>query len=188
MPVSVEDFFGRLVAALERIGVPYMVTGSFASTAHGRARATYDIDVIIAPSMEQLRALMAEFPDDRYYADEEDAIESFRHLSQFNIIDFASTWKADLIFRKDREFSRVEFSRRQRQTIAGTPVYVATAEDVLIAKLEWAKMGESERQIEDAAGIIATQGEKLDVAYVRQWVRQLALDVQWEKAQRRAVA
>lgn len=33
--MSVDDFFGRLIAALEHAGVPYMVTGSYASSAHG---------------------------------------------------------------------------------------------------------------------------------------------------------
>lgn len=165
-----------------------MVTGSFASAAHGRARATYDIDIVIAPTDEQLRALVRQSPEDRYYADEEDAFESMRARSQFNVIDFATTWKADLIFRKDRDFSRVEFDRRRLHTIAGMQVYVATPEDILIAKLEWAKLRASDRQIEDAAGIIHTQGPELDVAYVEKWVRELALETQWQQALARSAA
>jgi hypothetical protein len=180
--VSVEQFFQRVVAELEHAGIPYMVTGSLASAAHGRIRTTEDIDIVIAPTPAQLKAFVASFPSDQFYADDQDAFESFRHISQFNIIDFATTWKVDLIFRKDREFSRVEFTRREQRTINGMRVYLATAEDILIAKLEWAKMGESERQIEDAAGIIERQGENLDRAYVERWVRQLELGEQWRKA------
>lgn len=58
-------------------------------------------------------------------------------------------------------------------------VYVATPEDILVAKLEWAKIGQSERQIEDSAGIISTQGSHLDRAYVEHWVRELGLQEQW---------
>lgn len=180
--MSIDDFFARLIEALERARVPYMVTGSYASSAHGTPRATNDIDIVIAPTAEQLRALLSELPEDRYYADELDAIEALNHHSQFNVIDFATTWKADLIVRKDREFSREEFARRRAHTIGGMRVHVATAEDILIAKLEWHKMGESERQLEDAAGIIKRQAAALDRPYVERWVRQLGLDDAWRKA------
>jgi hypothetical protein len=138
-----------------------MVTGSLASAAHGRVRATEDIDIVIAPSLQQLRAFVSAFPHDRFYADDEDAVQSFTHNSQFNIIDFATSWKVDLIFQKNREFSHTEFARRKPHVVAGVRVDLATPEDVLIAKLEWAKIGESERQIEDVAGILERQRDAL---------------------------
>ena len=180
--MTVEDFFARVVAELDRAGIPYMVTGSLASAAHGRVRATEDIDIVIAPSPEQLRVFVSAFPDDRFYADDEDALESFRHNSQFNIIDFATSWKVDFIFKKDREFSDTEFARRKPHVVAGVRVDLATPEDILIAKLEWAKIGESERQIEDVAGIIERQRDALDSVYVERWVEQLGLEEQWRKA------
>jgi hypothetical protein len=184
--VIAEAFFRRLIAALEQVGIPYMVTGSFASSAHGVVRGTRDIDVVIAPTEEQLRALVAQFPDDHYYADEADALEALRHHSQFNIIDFASSWKADLIMRRPRPFSQVEFERRRSYVIQGVPLFIATAEDILIAKLEWAKAGESERQIEDAAGVLSAQGASLDRAYVERWVGELELWPQWQRALERS--
>lgn len=179
-------FFTRVIAALEQAQIPYMVTGSFASSAHGRVRGTQDIDIVIAPSAEQLRALVAQFPDDRYYADELDALDALQHESQFNIIDFGSSWKVDFIIRKRREFSRIEFERRRPHVVNGVRVYLATPEDILLAKLEWAKLGESERQIEDAAGIIATRGSSLDRPYIERWVRELRLEEQWRRARERA--
>ncbi len=180
--MSVRQFFNRVITELERAEIPYMVTGSLASPAHGRIRASEDFDIVIAPSPAQLRTFVSAFPDDQYHADEYDAFESLKHTLQFNIIDFATTWKADLIFKKNREFSRVEFSRRQAHVIDGVHVYIASAEDILIAKLEWAKIGESERQIEDAAGVIERQGPNLDRAYVEHWVNELDLRKQWEIA------
>jgi hypothetical protein len=184
--VTAETFFARVITALERVQIPYMVTGSFASSAHGQVRGTRDIDVVIAPTSEQLRTFVAEFPSDRYYAEEFDALDALQHDSQFNIIDFGSSWKVDLIMRRDREFSRVEFDRRRPHVINGIVVYIASPEDILIAKLEWSKMGESERQIEDAAGVIATQGPSLDRPYVERWVRELGLEQQWHNALKRA--
>lgn len=180
--MTIGDFLERLVTVMDRLRIPYMVTGSFASSAHGRARATEDIDIVVAPTAEQLHAMLAEFPKDRYYTDEDAAMEALREHSQFNIIDLESAWKADLIVRKDREFSRAEFDRRTPYIVGGRRVYVATAEDVLIAKLEWVQMGESDRQIEDAAGIIQSQDAELDIAYIQHWVRDLGLDEEWRKA------
>lgn len=184
--MTAEAFFAGVVAALDRAQIPYMVTGSFASSAHGNVRGTRDIDIVIAPTAEQLRVFVAEFPDDQYYADEFDALDALEHNSQFNIIDFRSNWKVDLIIQKHRDFSRVEFDRRRPYVINGVRVYVASPEDILIAKLEWAKIGESQRQIEDAAGIIATQGSNLDRVYVEHWIAELGLEKEWRQARERA--
>ena len=186
--MSAEALFEKLRSALDAAGIAYMVTGSFVSGVHGIPRATHDIDVVIAPTADQLKALIAQFPQSEYYAEIEDAREAFRHGSQFNVIDQKSIWKIDFIFRKNRPFSRAEFERRRRITILGVPVYAASPEDVVIAKLEWAKMGESERQIDDAAGIIEMQGDALDRAYIEHWVGELSLGKQWTAAQERASA
>jgi hypothetical protein len=47
-------------------------------------------------------------------------------------------------------------------------------------------MGESERQIEDAAGVIERQGSNLDRSYVEHWVDELDLRKQWKMALARA--
>jgi len=72
----------------------------------------------------------------------------------FNVIDLASGWKIDLIIRKSRAFSQEEFHRRQRVDLQTLSLYVASAEDVVVAKLEWSKLAQSQRQIEDVAGIL----------------------------------
>ena len=180
--MGAEQLFHQLRDALEIAGIPYMVTGSFVSGAHGVPRATHDIDVVIAPTEQQLVTLIKQFSESHYYAEIEDALEAFRHKSQFNVIDERGIWKVDFIIRKDRPFSFEEFARRRLTTILGIPVYAATPEDILIAKLEWAKMGESERQLIDASGILEIQRENLDVGYIERWVAALALGKEWERA------
>jgi hypothetical protein len=184
--MNVEKVLEVLQKALDAAGVPYMVTGSFASSAHGEPRASKDIDVVIAPTREQLVELIRHFPNDQYYALEDDALEAFAHQSMFNIVDFAHGWRVDLIVKKARPFSDEEFSRRQYVEFAGFRLSMATPEDVLISKLEWAKAGESQRQIEDAAGIIRVQAGNLDISYIERWVRELELSEQWAAAKSRA--
>jgi hypothetical protein len=176
------DVLRRIVRALERAAVPYMLTGSFAGALHGRPRATQDIDIVIAPTAASLEHLLSEFPEARYYVSRDAALEAFEQASMFNVVDFETGWKIDFIFRKARSFSRAEFERRAQTDALGIRLFVATPEDLLISKLEWAKLGESERQIRDAAGIVSTQGSDLDDAYVQTWVEALGLQAQWDAA------
>ncbi len=185
--MSVEEVFRTVVAALDAVDVPYMITGSFASSIHGEPRASKDIDIVIAPTREQLLALVGQFPSNRYYVDEEDALQAFSSHGMFNVIDFASGWKIDFIVLKARAFSQTEFSRRREEQLGGLRLTVAAAEDILLAKLEWAKMGESRRQLEDAASIIRIKGDLLDTAYLERWVTELGLEPQWSAARALAV-
>ena len=59
-----------------------------------------------------------------------------RPQRQFNVIDMATAWKADLIVRKARPFSVEEMRRRVEGDLLGAKVFVASAEDTLISKLE----------------------------------------------------
>lgn len=180
--MTVEDIFRRVIGALEGAGIPYMLTGSFASSYHGAPRATQDIDIVIAPTADQIRALVKLLPPSEYYVDEDTALDAQRRQGQFNVIDLAAGWKVDLIIRKSRAFSRREFERRSVAEFQGMQLAIATPEDIIIAKLEWAKLGESRRQIEDAAGILRIRASELDREYIRGWVESLQLSQQWEDA------
>ncbi|HSQ60669.1 MAG TPA: hypothetical protein VLT84_09590 [Acidobacteriota bacterium] len=180
-----DEIIPRLVGFLDAAAVPYMLTGSLASSLHGTPRSTQDIDFVIAPDEAGLERLLSSFPDDRYYVSREAARGAFRQSSLFNVIDLASGWKIDFIFRKPREFSRVEFGRRIAAEVQGVVVSVAAPEDVILAKLEWAKRSGSERQIEDAAGVLRAQGASLDMDYLERWVAVLELDEVWAAARAR---
>lgn len=175
-----------IVAELERFEIPHMVTGSFASTLHGEPRTTHDIDLVIDPDEPALRRFAEELDRSRFYVSEGAVREAWERRGQFNVVLLDSGWKADLIIRKDRAFSRSEFERRQPATIGDARVFVATAEDTIVAKLEWASAGESERQLRDVVGILGMSGEGLDRAYIERWVRELGLQDLWARAQREA--
>jgi hypothetical protein len=184
--VSVRDVFRNIRAALEDADIPYMVTGSFASSVHGVPRATNDIDIVIEPTREQLGVLMSKFVEPDYDAHAEEAIDALKRRSMFSVIDRRGIWKIDFIVRKDRPFSKEEFERRRMIKIMDVVLYAATPEDVLLAKLEWAKMGESERQIRDAAGILEIQRDKLDINYVERWAAALNIEDQLQTAREAA--
>jgi len=102
------------------------------------------------------------------------------------VIDLATGWKIDLIFRKSRAFSQEEFRRRQLVDMADVPLFLASAEDVIVSKLEWAKLGQSLRHIEDVAGILKIRWESLDRSYLEKWILELGLETEWRSACRAA--
>ena len=113
---------------------------------------------------------------------DEAAREALAQRSMFNVVDTQSGWKADLIVRKLRSFSEEEFARRHEIEFLGVPLHVATLEDVLLSKLEWAKLGGSARQLEDVASLVRLRGDELDHPYVQRWVQAMGLETQWSAA------
>jgi hypothetical protein len=176
---------GELLAGigerLEAAGIPYMVTGSVASSFHGEPRATRDLDIVVDPTASSLDAFIVSLTPDQFYVDSEAARTALVERSQFNVIEIASGWKVDLLIRKNRPFSIEELARRQPADVLGGPTFVASAEDVVIAKLEWAKAGESERQLRDVAAILAVSGDGLDYPYIERWVSALGLQQPWSE-------
>lgn len=176
----------QVIASLDAVGIPFMLTGSFASSFHGVPRATQDIDLVVDPTPTQLRAFVRRFASPEYYADEAAALEALATEGQFNILALRSGWKVDLIMRKSRPFSRVEFERRQPAIVEGISLAVVSLEDIILAKLEWAKWGASERQLDDVAALLRLRGPELDETYLQKWRESLALDAQWRSALARA--
>jgi hypothetical protein len=180
MTDDLADTLREIVSRLEARGIPYMLVGSVAALAHGRSRSTHDFDVVIEAGAAALRGLVRSLPGERFYVSEEAAMEALERESLFNVIDMVTGWKVDLIPRKQRTFSETEIGRRTRLTVLGVEVFVATIEDTIIAKLEWAQAGGgSQRQLEDVHELVKLGGATLDRAYVEHWVTELGLEQMW---------
>ena len=168
-----------VVDALDAAQVPYMVTGSFASSVHGEPRATQDLDIVVRPTLQSLDRLLKAFPDDRFYVSVDAAHDALRRRGMFNVIEFSSGWKIDLLICKDRPFSEEEFGRRREISLGDQTLSIASAEDVILAKLEWARLGGSARQLEDVAAIVRIQREQLDLDYIKTWAPTLGVADLW---------
>ena len=180
------EFLRRITVALDAHGIPYMLTGSLASSMYGIPRATNDIDIVVQPTREQLLSVVQLFQRVGLHVVPETALGALRAKTQFNVIDFPRALKVDLIVRKDRAFSITEFDRRETHEVEGMRLTIATPEDVLLSKLEWSKIGGSQRQLTDAVGILQVQRDTLDTAYIEKWVRELELQDQWAAVRDRA--
>lgn len=173
-----------IVARLDDAGIPFMLTGSVAAAAYGAGRATLDLDLVIEATAAQLRSLVESLAGQDLYVSSEAALDALERESMFNVVDVRTGWKADLIIRKSRPFSEAEFARRKPLEFEGTLLWVATLEDMVLAKLEWAKLGGSARQLEDVASLLRVAAGDLDRAYLDRWLDELGLRPQWQAAQR----
>ena len=159
-----------------------MLTGSLASSYHGAPRATQDVDLVVEAEAPALIRLAGKLRAEGLYVSEAAIRDAVASRGLFNAIDSASGWKIDFILRKERAFSREEFKARETITFAGLDLSIARAEDMVVAKLEWAKLTDSERQVRDVAEILNVQGSTLDSDYVERWVGELELREQWAAA------
>lgn len=169
----------RVTSVLEALGVPYLVGGSMASIFHGMMRTTNDADLVAELGMEHVDAFAAALRS-TFYLDEESIRDAIQTRSSFNVIHLDTMFKVDVFISRRRPFDLARFQRGARQTLlasSGEGATMSSAEDAILAKLEWYRLGGevSERQWRDVLGVLKTQGARLDVAYLRTWAEGLGV-------------
>jgi hypothetical protein len=180
-----------LAGALEGLKIPYLIGGSLASSTHGVWRATLDVDILARVVVEQADPLRAALGDG-WYVDSEQIRQALAAGRAFNLIHISSMQKFD-IFPAVSEFHMSELARARRLEVDyfgdRRVCPVATAEDVLLAKLQWYRAGGevSERQWIDIAGILAAN-RNLDFAYLREWAARLGLEPLLRRAELEAAS
>ena len=176
----------RVTSKLEELGIPYMVSGSAASSFHAFLRTTQDGDLVVALRSDQVEAFASAFAPE-FYLDRASIRRALQMDASFNLIHLESSLKIDFFPLKKRSFSQEEFSHRQPRFLLEDSIslaYVATAEDTILAKLEWFRSGGevSENQWRDVLGILKVQAGRLDPAYLNQWAIELHVEDLLEKA------
>ncbi len=183
LPLSVLSI---IATTLEQHGIRDVLVGSFASSIHGMYRSTADIDILADINTDQVRPLF-EALRDRFYVDETAMRDAVVQRRSFNAIHFDSVFKVDFFVPKTDDFSRGQLDRRQSRKLSrdgDETVWVASAEDTILAKLRWFRAGQetSSTQWSDVVGVLGTSRDTLDVQYLHKWSKELGVDDLLEKA------
>lgn len=168
-----------VTSILDDLGIPYVIGGSMASIIHGMLRTTMDVDIVADMQPEHASPFVAELQD-AFYADETAIHQAIRSRSGFNLIHLTTMFKVDIFLPKERPFDQQQLKRRIAEPIGpdkDARVWVLTAEDVVLAKLDWFRLGGevSERQWRDILGVLKTQENALNLAYLKQWSEELGV-------------
>jgi hypothetical protein len=176
-PISV---LSLVTNTLEKLNIRYVLVGSFASSVHGRYRSTADLDILADIKSEQLDSLHTAMKQD-FYVDELAMRKATTRGSSFNAIHFDSVFKVDIFVASADEFAHEQLNRRQLRRLSADQsdeIYVATAEDTILAKLRWYRMGNesSNNQWNDVLGILEVLLDGLDESYLRMWSERLGIN------------
>lgn len=168
-----------VIDVLDQLNISYVIGGSLASTQHGTARSTLDSDLVVMMDEAHVLPFVSQLQD-AFYADESMALNAVRNKRSFNLIHLETMFKVDLFVAKDEPFDRAQIERRVARAIAvdsERQIFILSAEDTILAKLRWYRMGgeQSERQWLDVIGVAKVQGTRLDFDYL--WEMAAALQV-----------
>lgn len=172
--------------ALERLGIPYFVTGSVASAAWGEPRFTNDIDIVVQLNDSQTDPLIASFPESDFYISRSAVEEAVRRRRMFNIIHFASGLKVDMVVASTSEFDFERMTRvRLLPALPDRMVPFASPEDVILKKMVYFREGSSEKHLRDIGAVLATQGPGIDRQYLARWIQKFKLEEIWNLIEQR---
>ncbi|GIK57054.1 MAG: hypothetical protein HND44_21285 [Chloroflexi bacterium] len=179
-----------VIDVLEKLDIPYLIGGSFASTAYGRVRTTQDVDLVAEMQMNQVEPFVKAL-NSAFYADEQMIQNAIQRRTSFNLIHLETLFKVDIFIPKARPFDREQLKRRVQHVIdqeTARQAYFASAEDTILAKLEWYRLGGevSEQQWRDIQGILQLRGDQLDLHHLQTWATALRMNDLLERALKEA--
>ncbi len=180
-----------VVRALERLEVDYYLGGSIASSAYGLARTTLDAD-LVAHLAPRHASPLVEALQSSYYIAPHAVSEAILRKSCFNVLHLPTMFKVDVFVLKDRPYDRAAMQRARKENLdvdePSAEFRLASAEDVVLSKLEWFRLGNevSQSQWRDVIGVLKVQGGSLDQKYLSQWAASLGIADLLERARREA--
>jgi hypothetical protein len=169
----------KVTRIFEKLGVPYLIGGSLASTLYGMLRTTQDSDIITEMHMEHIQPFVLALQDE-FFIDQEMITGSIQSNSSFNIIHKESMFKVDVFIPRPRPFLQSQLARARKQTFfleTEVSARFASPEDTILSKLEWYRLGGevSDRQWRDVLGVLKTRAGELDLDYLHSWANELKL-------------
>jgi hypothetical protein len=166
-----------LHSIFESAGMMYYVSGGVASSIHGEARSTRDLDLVIQIPQDEMEALVISLQSSGFYCPE-GAVEEVKQLRSrtLNVTHIETIANADLYLIEPSPFSRSQMARRKLLPINGQAgFWLISPEDLILQKLLWRRDSQSEKQWRDVLGVLKVQPLELDYGYLLQWAENLEI-------------
>jgi hypothetical protein len=174
-----------IARVFEKLKIPYFITGSIAAMTYGEPRFTNDIDMVADIKDWDIPGLIHYFPEPEYYIDADSINQAIQFKSQFKILHLPSGLKIDVIIKKKTFFDNSRFSRIKRLRLEEKEINFASPEDVIIKKMEYYKMGSSEKHLRDITGILKIYRGMIDFEYLKHWISIFDLIEIWNAIEKR---
>ena len=162
----------QVAAALDALGVPYMVVGSISSNYYGIPRSTEDVDFVIQKGRPTLTELLSQLSDD-FQTDGQLRFESITGRTHFLLENSKSGYSVELFHLGSEDFDQSRFARRVSKELGGRSVWLPTCEDVVVQKLRWWSIGRRQKDFDDARDVVLVQTDNLDWSYIEHWCDEL---------------
>lgn len=175
------ETFKNVLQKLEIENIQYIVVGSIASMVYGEPRLTRDMDLVLDIHAKDAAKFAKLFSQPEFYCPPIEILsDEIRNKGQFNLLHVPTGLKIDIVIKKMTPFDQSRFARKQRLELwEGFCADLATAEDIIIKKLEFYREGGSEKHIRDIRGIISNT--EVDQQYLDLWISDLHLESEWKK-------
>ena len=163
----------------ETLGIPYYITGGVAASVYGDPRTTRDLDLVIEFIRDNIYQLVEALETAGFYCPPgavEDIQEGRGRV--LSVTHMTLVLNADIVLNSNTEFDRSKMARRRLEALDSAGVeqfWIASPEDVVLAKLLWRKQSQSQKQWTDVLGILKVQAENLERGYLTEWAEQLGL-------------
>ena len=177
------NLFQIFISRLEKVQIPYFVTGAVASIIYGEPRLTHDIDLVVELDDEKVEDIIDAFPADEFYCPPIEVIKleiKRPYRGHFNLIHQETGFKADIyLFGQDKLHVWAMSKRRRYETEEG-PIWLAPPEYVILRKLEYYREGKSEKHLNDIRNIMEVSSEIINKEVLLQKIGTYGLEEEWE--------
>jgi hypothetical protein len=181
--MTIKKFLVEISQILDELKIEYAVSGGIAVSVWGRPRYTADLDIVVEIGSEKkveelVVALLKKFKVG--YIDKETALLAYKNKGEFNLIEPEYGLKADFFVIGQIEHQKLEIKRAQKKKIGNKLIKIISPEDLIIAKLRWYQISQSDRQLEDIVTVLGAGN--IDAKYLNLWVEKLGFEKEWGKA------
>jgi hypothetical protein len=172
--LPLQSVLERVLGALDRTSIPYMIMGGFAVRAWGIPRPTYDVDLTLQTDADALERFLAVAESDGFLVPEEHRKgfqDTLAGMSKIRIQRFEdrTVWDIDL-FLVTTDYQRAAFPRRRKVRFLGTERWTMAPEDLILHKL----LARRRKDLLDVEEIFQVCTD-MDTAYLKSWAGALGV-------------